>query len=107
MKCYLHSLVEVSIARIHAVYPRRHNFSSNRGACLTMRRNIMKSTVAVALAVMSASALSGQDASPNLGPMKSTRVFGQTIRYYDIGSGTGPVLVLIHGAPSNALLTWG
>jgi pimeloyl-ACP methyl ester carboxylesterase len=67
----------------------------------------MKSTITGALAVTSVSTLRGWEASPHLEPMKSTQVFGQTIRYYDVGSSTGPALVLLHGAPGNALLSWG
>jgi hypothetical protein len=37
--------------------------------------------------------------------MQSIQVFGQTIRYHDLGS--GPVLVLLHGLASSALLDWG
>jgi pimeloyl-ACP methyl ester carboxylesterase len=37
--------------------------------------------------------------------MQSISVYGQTIRYYDIGSGT--VIVLIHAMANTALSTWG
>jgi pimeloyl-ACP methyl ester carboxylesterase len=40
-----------------------------------------------------------------LGPMQSIEVFGQTIRYYDVGS--GPALILLHGIASAAFLDWG
>lgn len=40
-----------------------------------------------------------------LPPMKSTTVYGQTLRYYDVGS--GPTLVLLHGLGSNAGFDWG
>lgn len=38
------------------------------------------------------------------GPMQSSKVFGQTIHYYDVGS--GPVLVLLHGIGGSAK-SWG
>lgn len=37
--------------------------------------------------------------------MESIRIFGQTIRYFDVGS--GPALVLLHGLASAASLDWG
>lgn len=37
--------------------------------------------------------------------MKSVPVFGQTIVYYDVG--TGPVVVLLHGFASQAMFDWG
>ena len=37
--------------------------------------------------------------------MQSISVYVQTIRYYDIGSGT--VIVLIHAMANTALSTWG
>ncbi|WJI14766.1 alpha/beta hydrolase [Pseudoxanthomonas winnipegensis] len=40
-----------------------------------------------------------------LPPMKHTTVYGQTLRYYDVGS--GPTLVLLHGLGSNAGFDWG
>jgi pimeloyl-ACP methyl ester carboxylesterase len=40
-----------------------------------------------------------------LSSMQSATVFGQTIRYYDVGS--GPVLILLHGLANTALATWG
>ena len=40
-----------------------------------------------------------------LPPMKSAQVYGQTIRYYDMG--TGPDLVLLHGLGSTAAFDWG
>ena len=39
------------------------------------------------------------------GSMKSSKVFGQTILYYDLGS--GPVLVLLHGLASDSFSDWG
>lgn len=41
----------------------------------------------------------------DLPPMQSTQVYGQTIRYYDVGH--GPVLVLLHGLGSSAGFDWG
>jgi triacylglycerol lipase len=46
-----------------------------------------------------------QSHSAQLGPMQEANVFGQTIRYYDIGS--GPLLVLLHGMANTAISTWG
>lgn len=40
-----------------------------------------------------------------LPPVKSVRVFGQKIVYYDIG--TGPVVVLVHGMATQARFDWG
>ena len=37
--------------------------------------------------------------------MKSVEVFGQTIKYYDVG--TGPTVVLLHGLASSAARDWG
>jgi len=42
---------------------------------------------------------------PALPPMQATQVFGQTIRFYDLG--TGPDLVLLHGLGSSAQFDWG
>jgi len=41
----------------------------------------------------------------SLPPEKFALVFGQKLAYYDVG--TGPVLVLVHGFNSQALLDWG
>jgi len=46
-----------------------------------------------------------QSHSAQLGPMQEANVFGQTIRYYDIGS--GPLLVLLHAMANTAISTWG
>lgn len=40
-----------------------------------------------------------------LPPVKTVRVFGQKIVYYDMG--TGPVVVLVHGMASQARFDWG
>lgn len=40
-----------------------------------------------------------------LPPVKSVRVFGQKIVYYDLGA--GPVVVLVHGMASQARFDWG
>jgi pimeloyl-ACP methyl ester carboxylesterase len=37
--------------------------------------------------------------------MQSTQVYGQTVRYHDVGA--GPVLILLHGIASTAFLDWG
>src|SRR5579885_1223085 len=37
---------------------------------------------------------------PSLPELRSTKVFGRTIRYYDVG--TGPELVLVHGLGGDA-----
>jgi pimeloyl-ACP methyl ester carboxylesterase len=44
-------------------------------------------------------------APPALPPMQTTEVYGQSIRYYDVGH--GPVLVLVHGLGSSASFDWG
>jgi pimeloyl-ACP methyl ester carboxylesterase len=41
----------------------------------------------------------------DLPPMKAVAVFGQRIAYYDLGS--GPVVVLLHGAGTSARRDWG
>lgn len=41
----------------------------------------------------------------DLPPMQTTEVYGQTIRYYDVGH--GPTLVLLHGLGSSAGFDWG
>lgn len=41
----------------------------------------------------------------DLPQMKTTQVYGQTIRYYDVGQ--GPTLVLLHGLGSSAGFDWG
>jgi pimeloyl-ACP methyl ester carboxylesterase len=43
--------------------------------------------------------------TPALPPMQSIDVYGQTIRYYELG--TGPDLVLLHGLGSSASFDWG
>ena len=40
-----------------------------------------------------------------LPPVKSVRVFGQKIVYYDLGA--GPVVVLVHGFATQARFDWG
>jgi pimeloyl-ACP methyl ester carboxylesterase len=65
----------------------------------------MTKILLASLAVISAVVLKGKDATVRVGSMQSTRVFGQTIRYYDVGS--GPVLVLLHGLASTAFGDWG
>lgn len=46
-----------------------------------------------------------QSHSAQLGPMQEANVFGQTIRYYDIGSGS--LLVVLHAMANTAISTWG
>ena len=65
-----------------------------------MKTRILTGTAFLFLFVV---AVFGQTAQ--LPPMKSTRVFGQQIVYYDVGS--GPVLVLLHGLGSRASFDWG
>jgi len=47
----------------------------------------------------------GLAAPADLPPKKTATVFGQEIRYYDVG--TGPVVVLLHGFASSASGDWG
>lgn len=58
--------------------------------------------LALCLAVAAAPALAAPDPLP---PMRTAEVYGQPIRYYDVGQ--GPVLVLVHGLGSNAAFDWG
>lgn len=60
------------------------------------------------LVVIAAPGLRGQSLlapESSLPPHRSTLVFGQKIVYYD--TGTGPVLVLVHGFASQARFDWG
>jgi len=62
------------------------------------------------LTLAAAAALSGPAlaAAPKLPAAKSIRLFGATIRYYELGvAGTKPTLVLLHGLGSSAAGDWG
>ena len=61
----------------------------------------VKALVSLALALGSTFSARAAD----LPPMRSVDLFGQTIRYYDVG--TGPTIVLLHGLGSTAARDWG
>jgi len=65
----------------------------------------LKSSIltSVLLALLLAAAHASAQPSP-LPPMRTTQVFGQTIRYYDVGA--GPTVVLLHGLGSRAAFDW-
>ncbi|MGA7340254.1 MAG: alpha/beta hydrolase [Terracidiphilus sp.] len=62
---------------------------------------------AIAVGVQMAAAQAAPLLMPEsqLPPVKSVRVFGETIVYYD--TGTGPAVVLVHGFASQARFDWG
>jgi pimeloyl-ACP methyl ester carboxylesterase len=63
-------------------------------------------TVAASSTTAITPTLSKEDSvPPQLYSMQSTEVFGQIIRYYDVGA--GDVLILLHGIASTAFLDWG
>ena len=73
----------------------------------------MRPTRTAALLALLAASLYAAAAAPArilvapgvLPPMKTVPVFGQTIAFYDVG--TGPVVVLVHGFASQAMFDWG
>lgn len=65
----------------------------------------MKKTALDASELVNAIPPKEDEVTAKINSMQSTQVFGQTIRYYDVGS--GPVLVLLHGLASSAILDWG
>jgi pimeloyl-ACP methyl ester carboxylesterase len=63
----------------------------------------VKAFASLAAALVLGSTVSARAA--DLPRMKSVEVFGQTIKYYDVG--TGPTVVLLHGLASSAARDWG
>jgi pimeloyl-ACP methyl ester carboxylesterase len=63
----------------------------------------MKSLAFAAVLVLGP--MASAHASDDLPPMRSVDLFGQAIKYYDVGS--GPTIVLLHGLNSSAKNDWG
>jgi 2-hydroxy-6-oxonona-2,4-dienedioate hydrolase len=61
--------------------------------------------LAVFLLVLATLGATARADEPSLPEQKSVQVYGQTIRFFEMGS--GPTLVLLHGLGSNAGFDWG
>jgi len=71
----------------------------------TTRRRWLGFAAATVSAALSGPALA---AAPKLPAQKTTKLFGATIRYYELGQpGSKPTLVLLHGLGSSAAGDWG